>query len=128
MLAVGPRELPDDGMVRVWVDHGSGAGHEITVPVRHLVLAELDNGSGTTAIYALGVLHEVRRIMTGSRTDPMIDIAQAIANMFGHIGFAFVEDQHLEALAGALRAFLEARKIPIDEDRAAEYYGGLEEP
>ena len=66
--------------------------------------------------------------MTDSKTDPMIDIAQAIASLFGHIGFAFVEDQHLEALAGALRAFFEATGIPVDEDRAAAYYGGLEQP
>lgn len=59
ILAVGPRELPDDGMVWVWVDTDSRAGHEVAVPVpvpvRDLVLAELDDGQGTSAIYALQV-------------------------------------------------------------------------
>ena len=55
ILAVGPRELPDDGLIQVWVDSGSGSGHEITVPATDLAVAEQDDGRGTSAIYALRV-------------------------------------------------------------------------
>ncbi|GGK00476.1 hypothetical protein GCM10010123_32980 [Pilimelia anulata] len=52
ILAVGPRELPADGIVRVWVDTGSGCGREIAVTADRLVIADLDNGRGTSAVYA----------------------------------------------------------------------------
>lgn len=53
ILAVGPRELPDEGTVLVWLDSGSGTGHEVPVPVGHLQVAEMDDGQGASAIYAL---------------------------------------------------------------------------
>lgn len=53
ILAVGPRKLPDGGTVRVWVDLGSGSGHEITVPADHLAVADMDDGQSATAIYTL---------------------------------------------------------------------------
>ena len=53
ILAVGPRMLPDSGTVPVWVDCGSGAGHTIEVPADHLVVADMDDGQGTSAIYNL---------------------------------------------------------------------------
>ncbi|GIF04309.1 hypothetical protein Asi03nite_18470 [Actinoplanes siamensis] len=53
ILAVGPRKLPDHGTVQVWVDSGSGGGHEITVPANHLSVAEMDDGQSETAIYTL---------------------------------------------------------------------------
>ncbi len=53
ILAVGPRRLPDSGTVRVWLDSGSGTGHEVMVPTDHLSLAEIDNGQTDTAIYNL---------------------------------------------------------------------------
>jgi hypothetical protein len=55
VLAVGPRELPDKGMVKVWVDSGSGGGHEIMVSVCDLAMAEMDDGRGTSAIYTICV-------------------------------------------------------------------------
>ena len=65
--------------------------------------------------------------MIGSNTDPMIDIAEAISNLFGHIGFAFMEDRHVEDLADALRDFFTTEAIPIHEQRAAAYYGSLQD-
>jgi hypothetical protein len=44
ILAVGPRTLPDAGLVQVWVDAGSGSGHEILVSADDLALAEMDDG------------------------------------------------------------------------------------
>jgi hypothetical protein len=55
MLAVGPRNLPDDGWVRVWVDSGSAAGREIPVPVESLRLADLDDGRSGSAIYTIDI-------------------------------------------------------------------------
>lgn len=53
ILAVGPRELPDGGKVRIWVDTGSGPGHEILVPAADLTVAEEDDGEGVAAVYTL---------------------------------------------------------------------------
>ncbi|MDG4830984.1 hypothetical protein O7627_16960 [Solwaraspora sp. WMMD1047] len=56
VLAVGPRSLPEHGTVEVRVDAGSGAtGQTITVPVGDLRIAELDNGKGSSALYALRI-------------------------------------------------------------------------
>jgi hypothetical protein len=55
ILAVGPRELPPSGMVLVWIDSGNTTGHQVSVPVGELHVAELDDGQGTSAIYALRV-------------------------------------------------------------------------
>jgi hypothetical protein len=66
--------------------------------------------------------------MADGHADPMIDVAQAVSGLFGVIGFAFVEDQHIEVLAATLRAFFRSADIPIHEDRAAAYYGGLQRP
>jgi len=53
ILAVGPRQLPDSGLVQAWVDSGSGSGHQVSVPAEHLAVAEMDDGRGPSAIYAL---------------------------------------------------------------------------
>lgn len=53
ILAVGPRELPESGTVRVWVDAGSCSGQRITVPVERLSLSERDKGEGGSALYDL---------------------------------------------------------------------------
>jgi len=55
ILAVGPRDLPDNGLIQVWVDSGSGSGHEIMVPAADLAVAEQDDGHGASAIYAFHV-------------------------------------------------------------------------
>lgn len=57
VMVTGPRELPTGGLVRVWLDTGSGPGHEIEVCPQHLALADNDDGKGTQAVYALGVFY-----------------------------------------------------------------------
>lgn len=54
---VGPRELPKNGQARVWIDSGSGPGHQISVRPEDLTLSELDDGQGRTAIYNLRTYH-----------------------------------------------------------------------
>jgi hypothetical protein len=53
ILTVGPRELPTEGKVRVWIDIGSGPGYMRDVPVDRLTLAEGDDGQGKSAVYRL---------------------------------------------------------------------------
>lgn len=54
ILAIGPRELPANGVVTVWLDAGSGSsGQRITVSVKDLQVAKLDSGHGMSAIYEL---------------------------------------------------------------------------
>lgn len=55
VLVVGPRELPRNGQVEVWIDAGSGAGYETMVPSDLLALSSLDDGEGVSAIYELRV-------------------------------------------------------------------------
>lgn len=65
--------------------------------------------------------------MIAGKTDPMIDMAEVISDLFSYIGFAFVEDRHVEALADTLRDFLTAEKIAIDEQSAIAYFSNLED-
>jgi hypothetical protein len=53
LVVVGPRELPSDGHVTVWIDTGSGPGREITVPVNDLDLADVNRGD-CAGTYVLG--------------------------------------------------------------------------
>ncbi|GAA4924248.1 hypothetical protein [Actinoplanes utahensis] len=51
---MGPRELPCDGWVDVWIDSGAGPGHTRRVRTCRLELAaDLDDGQGTSAFYML---------------------------------------------------------------------------
>jgi len=47
--------------------------------------------------------------------DPMIGIADAVAYCFSQPGYAFVEDDKLEALADTLRSFLKTAGIPVND-------------
>lgn len=60
IVVVGPRKLPRDGRVRVWMDSGSGGGSHIDVLPQHLALAESDSGEGTVALYNLTKLGSAR--------------------------------------------------------------------
>lgn len=60
IVVVGPRKLPKEGRVRVWMDSGSGGGAHIGVLPEHLVLAECDDGTGTVALYNLAELRSAR--------------------------------------------------------------------
>ena len=53
ILTVGPRVLPEDRWVRVWIDTGSGPGSVRKVPTERLTLAEVDDGEGPHAFYRL---------------------------------------------------------------------------
>jgi hypothetical protein len=53
---VGPRLLPTDGDVHVWLDTGSGFGYARRATVDQLALnPSLDDGEGETAIYDLAL-------------------------------------------------------------------------
>lgn len=52
ILGIGPRELPDTGLVEVRFDAGSGGtGQRVMVPTKLLTLSERDQGEGVTALY-----------------------------------------------------------------------------
>ena len=46
--------------------------------------------------------------------DPMLRITQHVADCFSEDGYAFVEDDMLEALAAALKSFLANAGIPVN--------------
>jgi hypothetical protein len=54
-------------------------------------------------------------------TDPMIDIADAVSALLADGGVAFVEDDHVEALADTLSAFFKTAGIPIDQALAVAF-------
>ena len=60
--------------------------------------------------------------MMAPQADPMMAVAEAVSDLIGDIGFAFVEDDHLQALADTLRAFLQTAGIPTDDARTAVLY------
>jgi hypothetical protein len=45
--------------------------------------------------------------------DPMVDIADTVAYCFSQRGYAFIEDDEIDALAETLRAFLRTAGIAI---------------
>jgi hypothetical protein len=47
-----------------------------------------------------------------------MDIARSVAYAFSDEGYAFVEDDKLEALAEVLTSFLKAADIPVDQELA----------
>ncbi|BEL06411.1 hypothetical protein Q0Z83_046020 [Actinoplanes sichuanensis] len=54
ILVVGPRDLPADGLVSVWIDSGSGPGYTRQVRATDLSLSSKhDDGRDDDAIYAL---------------------------------------------------------------------------
>ncbi|MDG4764577.1 hypothetical protein O7632_10750 [Solwaraspora sp. WMMD406] len=53
VLVVGPRQLPEDSVVKVWIDSGSTGGGTIQVRRDRLTLAEIDSGEGSVAIYQM---------------------------------------------------------------------------
>ncbi|MEU4164851.1 hypothetical protein [Actinoplanes sp. NPDC026670] len=53
ILTVGPRNLPANGLVRVWIDIGSGPGYMREVRCDQLTLADEDDGEGDSAVYRL---------------------------------------------------------------------------
>jgi hypothetical protein len=52
------------------------------------------------------------------QTDPILAIADNVADMIADCGYAYVEDEHLDGLAAALRSFLNSAGIPVNPERA----------
>ncbi|MEU4693729.1 hypothetical protein [Actinoplanes sp. NPDC023714] len=61
--------------------------------------------------------------------DPIDEIAEKVADLFAARGYAFVEEDHLEALAAVLSAFLLTAGIAVHETRpGAELTGPAAAP
>ncbi|WP_412743361.1 hypothetical protein [Krasilnikovia sp. MM14-A1004] len=63
--------------------------------------------------------------MNAQSCDPLIEIAEQVAFCFAERGYAFVEDDKVEALADTLRSFLKAAGIPVhgvSDDPPPEYW------
>jgi hypothetical protein len=51
--------------------------------------------------------------------DPMLIIADSVTDSLSQCGYAFVEDDKVEALADTLKSFLKAAGIPAHPEEAA---------
>ncbi|RZU51741.1 hypothetical protein EV385_3574 [Krasilnikovia cinnamomea] len=51
--------------------------------------------------------------MNANGCDPLIEIAEKVAFCFSERGYAFVEDDKVEALADTLGSFLKTAGIPV---------------
>jgi hypothetical protein len=58
--------------------------------------------------------------MTVQHRDPIMEIAERVTYCFSQSGYAFIEDDHVEALAYALASFLRTAGIPTHVGTAAE--------
>jgi hypothetical protein len=58
--------------------------------------------------------------MTVRPSDPIMEIAERVTYCFSESGYAFIEDEQVEALADALTSFLETAGIPIQAQIAVE--------
>jgi hypothetical protein len=56
--------------------------------------------------------------MTVQSSDPLLPVAERVADCIAEHGYAFVEDDKLEALAAVLRFFLTATGIPVNSEEA----------
>jgi hypothetical protein len=59
--------------------------------------------------------------MTVLSSDPMLTIADQVTYCLSQYGYAFVEDDKVEALADTLKSFLKTAGIPINEEEAAAH-------
>ena len=50
--------------------------------------------------------------MTARQSDPIMQIAEKVTYCFSESGYAFIEDDQVEALADALTRFLQTARIP----------------
>ena len=53
-------------------------------------------------------------------SDPMLTIADSVTDSLSQCGYAFVEDDKVEALADTLKSFLKTAGIRVDPDAAAQ--------
>jgi hypothetical protein len=54
--------------------------------------------------------------------DPIVQIADSVADLMAEKGYAFVEEEHREDLAIALQSFLESAGITADPEHASNHY------
>jgi hypothetical protein len=55
--------------------------------------------------------------------DPIVAIANKVADMITYSGYAYVEDEHLNELAVALRSFLNSAGIAVNPELAVARLG-----
>src|SRR3954447_24398029 len=58
--------------------------------------------------------------MTAHQSDRIMQITERVTYCFSESGYAFVEDDQVEALADALASFLQTAGIPIQAQAAVE--------
>jgi hypothetical protein len=58
-------------------------------------------------------------VMAVLSNDPILRIANQVTYCLSQCGYAFVEDDQVEALADTLKSFLNAAGIPVNEAEAA---------
>ncbi|GAA1618728.1 hypothetical protein GCM10009828_053590 [Actinoplanes couchii] len=51
--------------------------------------------------------------MFSAECDPLHRVAEQVAGVLSYGGYAYVEDEHVEALSATLRAFLKTAGIPV---------------
>ena len=52
------------------------------------------------------------------QNEPILAIAEKVADMITYSGYAYVEEDHLNGLAAALQAFLNSAGIPVNPEPA----------
>jgi hypothetical protein len=55
------------------------------------------------------------------QNDPILAIADHVANTIANYGYAFVEGEHLDGLATALQTFLSSAGIPVNPELAVAH-------
>jgi hypothetical protein len=48
--------------------------------------------------------------------DPILAVAHKVADMIAYCGYAYVEEEHVDGLAAALRSFLSSAGIPASPE------------
>jgi hypothetical protein len=57
--------------------------------------------------------------MTIQHSDPIVEIAERVTYCFSQSGYAFIEDDKVDALAVALTSFLQTEGIPVHSEAEA---------
>ena len=60
--------------------------------------------------------------MNSLQPNPIMDIAVSVACTLSDAGYAFVEDDKLEALADTLGSFLRSAEIPVHDEPCITHY------
>lgn len=55
------------------------------------------------------------------QNDPILAVANKVADMITYSGYAYVEEEHLDGLAAALQSFLNSAGIPVNPVPAVAY-------